>query len=118
MKICGRDYKLTFRKSQKGAAFWCNGRKSESRGEICIGNYKDLRGTAEILCHEIFESIMVEDGKRLCPTGYEESNARYIFHFDHDYLDGLSPKIVDALISSGMFVLRDSRKVVVKRKRK
>jgi hypothetical protein len=107
MKICGRDYKLTFRKGQKGASFFCNGRKSEGRGEISIGLYKDLRGRAEILCHEIIEAILVEDGKRLCQTGFEESNKSYRFHFDHDYLDGLSPKILDALLTSGMFQLRN-----------
>jgi hypothetical protein len=107
MKICSREYDLTFDKKQKGASFWCNGRRSGGRGEICIGKYKDLRTRAEMLVHEVLEAIFVEDGKRSHPTSYEQDNGRYTFHFDHDYFDGVGPKVTDALLSSGMFRLKE-----------
>ena len=53
---------------------------------------------------------MVEDGKRFIPTGHEPGNARYEFHFNHDYLDGFGPKVVDALLTSGMFALKEPKK--------
>lgn len=109
MKICSRDYKLTFRKDQKGGSFWCNGRKSEGRGEICIGAYKDKQARAEILIHEAVEAILVEDGKRSHATSYEQENGRYQFHFGHDYFDGFGPKLLDALLTSGMFRLIESK---------
>jgi hypothetical protein len=30
--------------------------------------------------------------------------------FDHDYLDGLCPKLLDALLTSDLFKLTDNRK--------
>lgn len=109
MKICSRKYKLTFDRKQSGGAFWINGRKSEGKGEICIGHYRNLRNCAEILCHEMVEAILVEDDKRFCSTGRQDNSARRRFQFDHDYLDNIGPKLVDALLTSGMFKLKDCR---------
>lgn len=108
MKICSRKYKLTFDRKQSGGGFWCHGRKSEGRGEICIGHYKSLRNCAEILCHEVVEAILHEDDKRFS-VGREDTNATRQFQFDHDYLNGFGPKLADALLTSGMFKLKDCR---------
>jgi len=117
MKICGRDYKLTFARKANGGAFWCNGKKLEGRGEIEVGHYKDLRFCAEILCHEAIEAIFTEDHVRYADTSYENSNDNRIFHFDHRYLDTVGPKLLDALLTSGMFRLVDCRPKLKGRKR-
>jgi hypothetical protein len=110
MKICGRDYKLTLVKGHKGAEFYCNGKETTCRGEIIIGDYQDLRGICEILIHEALEAILCEDCKRYYQTSHEACNERYLFMFDHDYLDGLCPKLLDALLTSDLFKLTDNRK--------
>jgi hypothetical protein len=108
MKICSRKYKLTFDRKQSGGAFWVNGRKSEGRGEICIGAYKSLRTRAEILVHEITEAILIED-RRFFYDGEDTASRDRKYKFDHGYLVGLGPKLVDALLTSGMFRLVDCR---------
>jgi hypothetical protein len=120
MKICGRDYKLRFSRKASGGSFWCSGKKSEGRGEIEIGHYKDLRGCAEILCHEALESIFAEDNVRYSNTSYDIDNNNRIFHFDHRYFDSIGPKLLDALLTSGMFRMVDCRPKlpVVKKKTK
>ena len=109
MKICSREFKLKFSKKQAGGCFYRFGRKSEGDAEICIGKYKELHYCAEILCHEIMEAILVEDGKRFSCTEYDPCKDRYLFQFSHDYLDGLGPKLLEALLTSGLFKLVDGR---------
>lgn len=47
--------------------------------------------------HEILESILTVDSCR-----WAESPDRIMFCFDHNYLNGLDARILDALISCGM----------------
>ncbi len=119
MKICSRDYKLSFdnKTGRYAGEFYSSGSKGAGNGEIKV-HCGDLRTTAEILCHEIMEAILCEDGKRYCSTSYDYDNSRYLFQFSHDYLDGYGAKLLDALITSGMFKLVDCRPKKVKRKAK
>lgn len=109
MEICGHDYKLTFDKKLSGGEFYCNGKKSTGRGEIYVGDYKDLRGCVEILLHEVIESILCEEDKRFFCSGLEDNNSNRLFIFNHDYFDTLCPKILGSMLSSGMIKLVDNR---------
>jgi len=107
MKICGRDYKLEFNCSKVGGAeFYKN---KDGDGLVRFGKFNDLGFIAEMLVHEAVEAILVEDFKRFACTEKVDEDYRYQFHFDHDYLCTLGPKILDALLSSGFFKLVDGR---------
>jgi len=110
MKICSREYRLKFKKSERGASFYCNGADAQGNGLVEIGDYGDVEFVGGIIIHEALEAILFEDGKRLCPPVNEGDHTRYVFLFDHDYLDGLQNKILDALLTSGFFKLVDGRK--------
>jgi hypothetical protein len=109
VKICSRDYKLTFDRDLDGGCFYSYGKTSEGDAEIIVGHYKDLRYCAEILLHEITEAILCEDDKRFSCTAFDDDNSRYLFMFPHDYLDTIGPKLLDALLTSGFFSLIDGR---------
>lgn len=110
MRICGREYRLVFSKSQSGGAFWCYGKDESGQGEIRIKSQRELHATAEILCHEALEAIFAEDGVRFANMNREPGNENMIIMFDHHYFNTVGPKLLDALLSSGMFKLIDNRK--------
>jgi hypothetical protein len=118
LKICSREYRLRFKKSVGGAHFYCNGPNSYGNGLIEVGDYPDLPFIGGIIIHEALEAILYEDGKRLCPPVNDGDHSRYVFLFDHDYLDGLQNKILDALLTSGFFKLKDGRKRKMAKKSK
>lgn len=109
MKICSREYALKFRKDMAGGCFYSNGPNSEGDGVIEIGEYRDLGFVCEVVLHEALEAILWEDGRRLCPPCADGDHSRYVFLFDHDYLDGLPAKLIDALLTSGFFRVVDGR---------
>lgn len=120
MKICSREYSLRFRKGVDGACFYSNGPKTGGDGVIEIGDYKDVTFVGGVLIHEILEAILYEDCKRYKPPVCGDDHSRYLFCFDHDYLDGLQNKLLEALLTSGFFKLVDVRKkkMVHSKKRK
>ena len=120
MKICSREYALRFRKGVDGACFYSNGRNTDGNGVIEIGDYKDLSFVGGVLTHETLEAILYEDCKRYKPPVAGDDHSRYLFCFDHDYLDGLQNKLLEALLTSGFFKLVDVRKkkMVHSKKRK
>lgn len=116
VKICSREYALRFRKGNSGACFYSNGPDTNGNGVIEIGDYKDLEFVCGIIIHELVEAILYEDGRRYCPPVVEGDHSRYLFCFDHDYLDGFQNKVLDALLTSGFFRLVDRRPKVAKKK--
>jgi len=114
IKICSRDFKLTFNSNHSGARFACcgierNGKKKDGRGEIEIGTKQnDLRDCAERVVHEVMEAIFVEDDKRWGHSS-ESQDCEYLFSFGHDYLCSFDKKVVDGLLTSGFFKLTDGR---------
>lgn len=118
MKICSREYALRFRKGVEGACFYSNGPKTDGDGVIEIGDYKDVTFVGGVLIHEILEAILYEDCKRFKPPVVGDDHSRYLFCFDHDYLDGLQNKLLDAMLTSGFFRLVDGRKKHMAKKKK
>jgi hypothetical protein len=86
-------------KDEGGSCYWHPGKGLASY--ICVG-VKETPPSQwpETIIHEILESIFIVDNKQL-RDGYRKS----VFHFNHDYLDNLSAKILDAMYSSGIFCL-------------
>jgi hypothetical protein len=109
MKICGKDYRISYRKGERGAGF------SQLDRRMWIGTEGGLFEIANCIIHEAVEAILLEDVKRLTPHNTHisnicDDNTRYIFHFDHDYLCQFTYKLQDALLTSGFFKLTDPRK--------
>jgi hypothetical protein len=104
IEICSKQWILKKNPRTLGAEFSTRGHSGH--GVITIGTqWKDKAHQVNMLIHEILEAILVEDYKRYKDSSPHGVNDRYLFVFDHDYLDGLGPKIGAALRSAG--VLKD-----------
>lgn len=104
IKICSKEYELKTSKKIHGAYFH-TARKKDSRGEIGITSKATKEITAGYIIHEVIEAILTEDDKRFYNYTNSSEDPNYVFMFDHDYLCGLVHKILDALLSSGIFKL-------------
>ena len=87
-----------------GATFETLGKKG--RGYMEIGTkWKTEQHRLDVLFHEILEAILVVDNKRFeNERNADETDKMFIF--DHDYLEALPYKIIDALVSCGEISLK------------
>jgi hypothetical protein len=117
IRICGREYDLKFDPSISGAHFsTC---ENSGRGSICIGTkVKDINWLADLVLHESIEAILCEDNMRLYRAVNGSKEFDYTFVFNHEYFSGFTNKLLDAMKSSGFFVVRDGRYAVQNKKDK
>lgn len=100
VRICSREWILESdpRRKNGGAEFNTYGK--DGLGHIKIGTFRqNKRYILEVIMHEVIESILSYDEKR-----WKESkdNGKILFSFDHNYLEGFCPKLIDALVSCGV----------------
>jgi len=108
IKICGKNYHFKFDPNKTGARFGSN--SSSGDGVMVIGTHNRALGDcAERILHEVMEAVAVEDNKRFYNYRSNSNDPDYIFVFDHDYLCGYTHKIIDGIVSSGFFRVRDGR---------
>jgi len=99
VKICSRDIKIIANPLYNGAEFHTLG--TDGQGFISIGtSMKNPEYILHLLLHEILECILCSDGVR-----YEAGNCddKYLFCFSHDYLSTVPYKLLDAMVSCGLF---------------
>ena len=98
IRICSEEWDLKTDKKMAGGLASMHPENINSH--IIIGyNNPSKYYRAGVLIHEILESILMLDNKRWeMVTG--DNVTQYQFMFDHDYLDTLPSKILDALLSS------------------
>ena len=107
IKICSREFDLKFHgKDRRGGFFDSHqGEDGCGRGLISIAAAYGIEDKMDVLIHEILEAIMATDGKRFYPR-WSADDDNPLFVFDHNYLCGLSTKILDALLTSGFIMLQ------------
>jgi hypothetical protein len=103
IRICGEVWDLNTDKNIDGGNVNMNPGRENSAVTIGTTNPSKYY-RASILIHEILEGILMYDNKRWQQI-IEDNRMVYLFAFDHEYLSGLGPKILDALVSSGVFKL-------------
>ncbi len=111
MLISSKEWDLVEQKNREGAWFCHCDRKNGGRRTVVLGTKdKDARYHAEILIHEVIEIMLSQDGKRYVGDWVRSrDHSRYFFSFDHDYLDGVGATLLTALLTSGMFELKEMR---------
>lgn len=106
IRICSREWDLKFDPKHTGASFHTYGKPSSGKGVIILGTkWKEKGFKWSILIHEILEAILTTDGKRFERARYQD-DMDYRFIFNHDYLEELPFKILDALESCGVINLK------------
>jgi hypothetical protein len=106
IKICSNEYDLIFSKILTGGRFSTLGTetKDTGRGQLVVGTkFPDIRYRASVLIHEILEAILAVDCKR--SSHQQNGEERHIFVFDHDYMDTLGEKVLDAMLTSECFII-------------
>jgi hypothetical protein len=111
MLISSREWELFGDPQSDGASFCFDESKNRGRRTLVIGTKSnDPRYHAEMLIHEIIEIILDSDKKRLeSPHIQKDDCTRFVFVFDHDYLDGIGANLLTALLTSGMFELKEEK---------
>ena len=105
VRICSEEWDLRSNKNLAGGEASMHPENDNSHLVVGLNNpSKHYR--ASVLMHEIIESILMLDNKRWDMAIGTEGQTDYLFIFDHDYLDTLPTKILDALISSGVFSIK------------
>ena len=104
IRICSKEWDLQTDPKGTGGIFETY--KNTGKGCITIGSkWKEKQFRYSILIHEVLEAILTTDGKRFGRRLYRGDDA-YMFVFDHDYLEILPDKILDALVSCGVIKLK------------
>ena len=100
IRICGRSFALISDRQQPdgGGSFHLCERGGRGAMRIHTGPMKDPGEIWCTLIHETIEAITTEDKKRYEPRSEDDKR---LFVFDHDYLDTMCYKLVDALASCG-----------------
>ena len=99
IRICSREWTLRADKKMAGGANFKTFAKNGA-GRMVLGTKGQCRrAVIELLTHEVLEGILTHDNRR-----WKESreNEKILFCFNHDYLDGLAEKVVDAFVSCGL----------------
>jgi hypothetical protein len=103
IRICSDEWDLRVDKNLEGGLVNMNPDNENSYMTIGFANPSKYY-RASVLIHEVLESILMYDGKRW-ENIIGDNRTVYLFSFDHDYLDQLGPKVLDALLSSGALKL-------------
>ncbi len=111
MLISSREWEVWTDSTSDGGWFSYANPKSGGRRTITIGvKSDDPRYHAEILLHEIIEIILETDGKRYINDDVlDGDHTRYLFVFDHDYLQGIGSNLLTALLTSGFFEVKERK---------
>ena len=100
IRICSKEWDLKTNPKGTGAEF--NTYYPNGRGSITIGTkWKSKQFQLSLLLHEILEAILTVDQKRFNHR-VDTERENYVFVFDHNYMENLPTKILDALISCGV----------------
>jgi len=110
IKICGREYNLKSESKHSGGAFNTYG--NTGRGSIVVGSkFVDNIYRFKVLLHEVIETILTQDKQRWERNAYDGDD-NFLFVFNHDYLETLPDKIIDALLSCNAIKINNMDKVL------
>lgn len=108
MLISSREWEIWEDPEIGGGSYKHEDPMNHGKRTIVLGTKdKDSRYHAEVLIHEILEIMFSTEDRRFVGDWVQNSDhTRYLFVFDHDYLHGVGPKLLTALLTSGMFELK------------
>lgn len=102
--VNGEDYFMIYDEEKCGSAFTTRG--MEGPASIIIGTQNSrLKDIVSDIAHELMELICTVDGKRWSDMYSKDADAGVIFCFDHGYFKLMIPKLIDALINTGVIKL-------------
>jgi len=108
IRICSREWDLKLDPKMTGGEF--NTYYPDGKGTITIGTkWKKPEFRHQVLLHEILEAVLVVDVKRYKVEKNNEETS-YLFVFDHEYLEDLAIKLLDALLSCGLIKRNDGKR--------
>ncbi|MFH1625365.1 MAG: hypothetical protein ABID54_09460 [Pseudomonadota bacterium] len=111
MLINSREWELWTDAKSDGAWFSHCDPGNDGKRVLTVGvRSDDPKYHAELLLHEILEIIFETDGHRYKNDDVlDDDHSRYLFVFNHDYLDGVCATVLTALLTSGFFELKEKK---------
>ena len=124
VNVGGRDCDVKFNKKMAGASFLlpCSG-----DGKIEIGTELGLKSAAANMLHEVTEVLLTDGAYRHTPSLSWLDNingdcTRFLFVLNHDQFQEMIPKILQAMLDSGIIKLGkispEKRRIKTKKKPK